>query len=476
MFVEPNAQTVAHVRGPLIVGDRVRGAATCGSPGGEPRLGTHAFVDTFGTSVIIQAFTVVQGIIVARLLGPIGRGEYATVILWPNVFASLGIFGTNIALARAAAKTGQYDTVIRTALLLGLITSAVSSVFCYFALPYLLPEAEEHLLGLTRVFVLFILLNHVGLNLIAVDQGAGNFRRYNLTRAVLYPVYTTFLIILWIDGINQVKWAALGLLAANLGVVLLRLVWALKDMKLWGRLYAPASAIRESVQFGLVGTAMPLYQQADKAILLWLLGARDLGLYVVALSASAAIGSITQASGVVSFTMAAQMDEGRGFGVLAKTFRISALLWLICGSLLALAMPLLLPLVYGTEFAPSVNPARLLIVGSALAGLANLLDQTMRGQGKPFIGLEGRVAGLMVLAALGYVLSPRWGLMGMCLAFVLCQFTCLCVFLRCVIGHYSRSARAIGAFVVKWSDIVEVWSRLRRTPGAACPLRATPGC
>jgi hypothetical protein len=63
-------------------------------------------VGTFGASVIIQAFTVVQGIIIARLLGPIGRGEYATVILWPNVFAAIGIFGTNVALASEIFRSG----------------------------------------------------------------------------------------------------------------------------------------------------------------------------------------------------------------------------------------------------------------------------------------------------------------------------------------------------------------------------------
>ena len=404
-------------------------------------IGLRAYVGTFGTSVVVQCFTVLQGIIIARLLGPLGRGQYAAVILWPNVFAAIGIFGTNIALARAAAKTENYSQVIRTAIFLALITALLSSFACYLLLPYLLPQAEQQLLDLSRFFVIFIILNHLALNLIAVDQGAGNFRRFNFTRAVLYPVYVAFLIGMWSTGVREVKWAAIGLLIANLAVVLVRLSLVLKDMQLWGRLYSPISAIKESIRFGLVGAAMPLYLQADKAILLWLLGAENLGLYVVALSASAAIGSITNSAAMVSFTVAAQVKRGEGFEKIAKTFRLSALLWLFFGGILAIAMPLLLPLVYGSEFESAVNPARLLIAGSAFAGLANLLDQSMRGQGRPFAGLEGRLAGIVVIAILGMALSQPWGLMGMCLAFIFGQLVCMIVLVYCTIRNYSPKAR-----------------------------------
>ena len=141
-------------------------------------IGLRAYIGTFGTSVIVQCFTVLQGIIVARLLGPLGRGQYAAVILWPNVFAAIGIFGTNIALARAAAKTEHYDRVIRTAIFLALITASLSSLACYLLLPQLLPKAEQQLLDLSKFFVIFIILNHLAVNLVAVDQGAGNFKGF----------------------------------------------------------------------------------------------------------------------------------------------------------------------------------------------------------------------------------------------------------------------------------------------------------
>jgi len=431
----------------------------CPAQSENRRIGLAAFAGTFGTSIAIHGFTVLQGVIVARLLGPLGRGEYATVILWPSVFAAIGILGTNIALARAAAKIHRPDPVFRTAVVLAGATSIISAPLCYCCIPYLLPDAEAHLLRLARLFVPFIILNHLGLNLQAVDQGAGNFKRFNLTRMLLYPVYVTFLVVMWVWDVRQVAWAAAGLLVANAAVVAVRVILALRDMPLRGPLYSPRETLRESVRFGLVGAAQPLYLHADKAILLWLLGAENLGLYVVALSASAAIGSITNSAGMVSFTMAAQAGPGDGFERIARMFRISALLWIVFGIALALAMRLLLPLVYGQEFAAAVNPARLLIVGSAFGGLANLVDQTLRGQGRAFVGFEGRIVGLAAMVAAGIALSHWFGLPGMCLAYAVGQGICLAFFLWRILAHYAQPINAIRTLAMRWADVPYLCSR-----------------
>ncbi len=430
-------------------------AVPAATPQRKP-IGLRAYAGTFATCVLIQGLTVVQGIIIARLLGPVGRGEYAAVILWPSIFAAVGIFGTNVALARAAATTTRYDQVIRTSILLALASGSVASVLCYLALPYLLPQASRHLLGLSRLFVAFILLNHLSLNVVAVDQGAGNFKRFNLTRMLQYPVYLAFLVAMWVWDVREIRWPVVGFLAATATVVVVRLILALKDMPLRGPLYSPRQTLRESVRFGLVGAAQPLYLHADKAILLWLLGAENLGLYVVALAASSATASITTSTATVTFTAAAQAKPGEGFERIARTFRISALLWLLFGGMLALAMGWLLPLVYGGEFAAAVNPARLLIVGLAFGGLAEILDQAMRGQGRPLAGLEARIVGLVAILVAGIVLSRSLGLLGMCLAYGTGQAICLTIFIWRVNRHF-QAGHAYLEYVPQGRDARAFW-------------------
>jgi O-antigen/teichoic acid export membrane protein len=417
----------------------------------KKHIGAKAFIGTFGTSVFIQCCGILQGIIVARLLGPVGRGEFAAVMLWPMMFAGLGILGSNIAIARVSAKLDDHDSILRTAIVLALITSGLSALVCFIALPWLMPQAESHLVALGRLFVLVIPLNHLALNLIAVDQGIGNFKNFNFTRAILNPLYVAILVGLWVFGIREVRWFAVALLVSALAVVLVRLFLAARRQSLTGKLYSLVSLLKQSIHFGLAGIAQPLYLQTDKVLMLWLLGTKNLGLYVVALSASAVIGSITESAGIVSFTMAAQADKGDGFEHLTKTFRISLLLWLFFGALLALIMPLVLPFVYGSDFADAVNPARLLIIGSAFASLASMLEQVMRGQGRAFVGLESRLAGLATIVILGIILAKAFGLPGVCLAYIAGQCACLSVIISRTSKHYS--AKTAASYIPRFCDV-----------------------
>ncbi|MCI0499414.1 MAG: oligosaccharide flippase family protein, partial [Planctomycetales bacterium] len=314
------------------------------SPPARKHIGVRAFVGTFGTNLLIQACTVVQGILVARMLGPVGRGEYAAVILWPQLFGSFGVVGIYIAIGRIAAKTEDYGGLVRSGVVLTLVTSAISGIACYIALPWLLPTEEGHLIPLARLFILVIPMVRLILNLNAIDQGRGDFKQFNLIRSFMNPVYVMLLAVLWLLGIKEVRWCVITLIVGYSAPVAVWLMTAFKRYSFIGHLYSLKNIVIHSLPFSLAGIFQVLYMQVDKALLLWLLGTRDLGLYTVALSASSVVGSITSSAGMVSFTMAAQADHGGGFEKLARTFRAAVLLWAILGGILAAVMGVVLPL------------------------------------------------------------------------------------------------------------------------------------
>lgn len=424
-------------------------------------IGMGAFVGTFGTNLFIQACTILQGVIVARLLGPLGRGEYAAVILWPSLFAAISILGSNISISRLAAKGVEPGSLFRSAFLTGVATASLGAMACYFAIPFLMPANEARLVPLTRLYILVIPLNHLALNFIAVEQGTGNFRLYNFYRAVVNPVYLMILCSLWVFGVRHVEPFVLALLAANFAVSTLAVVISFCRYRVFGKIYSLLIIFKESIHFGLAGMADPFYKQADKAILLWLLGTENLGIYVVALSASTAVGSLTLAAGAVTFTIAAQENHAEGFERVFKIFRMSMLLWMFFGGLIAAIMPWILPLVYGREFASAIFPAQLLIAGSAAAGLSDQLEQAMRGQGRAFVGLEGRLAGLVIMVGLGTVLSKYFFLEGICVAFVIGQFFCLAVIVRRALRHYRRPFY-VACFLPGKIDLITSFKALQR--------------
>jgi antigen flippase len=423
-------------------------------------IGSREFGSTLITNVVIQACTIVQGILVARLLGPVGRGQFAAAILWPGLFASMGGMGVSIALARRAGRATDLTRVIRTGLLLTALTGTLTTVLCAAAIPWLLPGNDTVVRNAAYVFVPFIIFNQIALAMIAIDQGAGWFGRMNWTRLIVNPVYLALVIALWLAGIRDVLWFVISLLIANGAVALTRLGWALWRAPLPGPMEPVKAIFREAVPYGFAGLLNPLAQSADKALLLYLLGTTQLGFYAVALTAASVVNSLAGAAGTVSFGMSTQAKDREGFDRVARMFRFTAWTWLLAGLAVAVIIPIMLPLLYGAAFRPAIRPAILLIPAAALAGQASILEASMRAQGRAFIGLEATTAGLLVMVFTGWLLAPVFGILGVVFAAIGSQAIVLTVMMFAARWHFHHAL--LNALLPRISDLLELKRRLLR--------------
>ena len=375
------------------------------------RIGAHDFASTFGTNVAIQICTIVQAILLARLLEPTGRGQFAAAILWPSIFAAVGGMGVGVALARCSARATDLARLTRTAIVLTLATSALATICCAAALPWLMANVDEVSRSAAWYFLPYIVFNHVALGLIAIDQGAGRFRQFNLTRLILNPAYLVVIVCLWLSGTRDVHWYVIGLMAANGLVAMFRVALAAWNYSLIGPLEPIVGVIRQALPYGAAGLISPLLQSADKALVLYLVGTTQLGIYTVALTAASVINSLATSAGTVSFGIAAQEHDSGAFPRMARMFRFTAWIWLVAGVCLAAVIPVLLPLIYGSQFSPAIWPAIVLIPAAAFAGQAGILEESMRTRQGVYRtrGAAGRHDSVSVLGlATGGVLGCVW--------------------------------------------------------------------
>jgi antigen flippase len=423
-------------------------------------IGSREFASTLITNIVIQACTVVQGILVARLLGPAGRGQFAAAILWPGLFAAMGGMGVSVALARRAGRAHDLARVIRTGLVLTLLTGTVVAVLCAAAIPWLLPGNDTVVRNAAYVFVPFIIFNQVSLAMIAIDQGAGWFAQMNWTRLIVNPVYLLFVVVLWFTGVRDVGWFVIGLLIANAAVAFARVTLAVQRAPLPGQMEPVNAVLHEALPYGLAGLLGALAASADKALLLYLLGTAQLGFYTVALTAASVVNSLAGAAGTVSFGMSAQVKDREGFDRVARMFRFTAWTWLLAGLGVAVIIPIVLPLLYGAVFRPAIWPAILLIPAAALTGQASILEESMRAQGRAFVGLEARAAGLVVMIAMGWLLAPVVGIYGVVFAAIGSQAIVLIVMMFAARWHFHRAL--LNALLPRISDLLELKTRLPR--------------
>jgi len=426
----------------------------------QRHVGLRSFVETLGAGFFIKGCGLIMGVFLARFLGPIGRGSFETAIFWAGFFAAFGLLGVDMAIKRRAATEHDVGPLTRTAFPLSLMLSVITIVVCYISLPYLLPHKQHQLLPLAVLFLAFIPANNLALNLQAIDEGTGHFRRFNLIRSILNPVWLLAILVMWLMGLRTVAWFVMALLLANYAVVVTRVVVSLRRFPLIGPIYPPFRILREGSPFALSRILELPYERMDRILIIWLLGPRALGLYVVALGAGSLLTSIGISANTVVFAIAAQSPGRGGFERSAKVFRGTAMMWLFAGGCLMLLIPLLLPIVYGSRFADAVLPGILLIVGSGLAMQARLLDSCFRGQGRVFPGITARLAAMITLAVLGLITYyAQWNLFGVTCAFVVAQAVYLCLLIVNAIKHYGKVASL--QLIPTYRDAREALSRIR---------------
>jgi O-antigen/teichoic acid export membrane protein len=386
----------------------------------QPLPSKRAFLATFATGVWTQALTLVTGALTARLLGPEGRGQFAGSHVWPGILGMVALLGINSALslraARDPARKGAYE---RHALRLGLLLSLAGMTVGWFAMPLLVPAGNTELLWLSRLGLLHIPLFVLTSNLMAIDQGVGDFRRFNVARNVLTPVYLAVLLALWAAGLRDVAWFVGALLVANLAVLAYRLAvvrWDHQEP-------APAAGLfRDGLPFWATGVVAILRDNAERLLLMFLLGPVALGLYVVAFTASGVHLNVSRSLNLIVFSRGAALQPEHALPDAARFFRLMGLLNLTLGLGMVLGMPLLIWLVYGAEFNNSIVPAMLLVAAQFFLSQGAILDEALRARSNPLAGLVGMVLGMAVFAAVGVLLAGRHGLLGVTAASIAGQF------------------------------------------------------
>ena len=370
---------------------------------------------TFLTSLAIQGCGLVTGILTARILGPQGRGELATVLLWPVILSNLALLGCNWSLARAVASypQGESDQMC-SAVVLGFATSCLFSAFGYFLLPRVLPADRIHLLPLARICLFLIPLDVFNQILLAIEHGRMRWRRFNVVRVSYFLFYLTLVVVIWSGHLAEVRWFLWAFLASQCLAVLVRL-WVQRKAFVNGRAHLSECLRLLFSGFPFWGATAGnlLTLQIDTILVVSLMSAEAAGIYVVASAFSNAQFSIGDALGITSFAaLSNEKAITNQKKILTETFRQSTLLSAGLALLLSCLIPFLVLLFFGNAFKQAVRPAVILSLAAALTASGNILNQGLRGAGRPFAGLTSQLVGSGVLVLAAATLLKPFGLMG----------------------------------------------------------------
>lgn len=377
---------------------------------------------TFLTQVVSLVIGVANAAIVARWLGPQGKGSLALALLVPatlSLFLSGGIPAANVyfigSRRLSIAQVTQNSVLLA---ILGAISGLILTVLglATGVLPRLVPSVPTPLIILAIVGLPSAILNSFFSGIL---QGMQRIRTVNVI-TFLQSILTLGLTILLVIGLGWgLRGAVIGAVGTSLGVT------ALLGWQVWragGRLRPRynQTALRQTLAFGLRGYVGNLLQffnyRLDLFIVGILLGPSAVGIYTVAVALAELLWHLPNA---VSFVIFPKASATRAEDMNRLTPRIFALtLGITClgGGVMALLGRQLIQTIYSDLFLPAYLPLLALLPGVVLLGGGKVLTNEIAGRG--FVHYNSVNAGLALVLTVIFdlLLIPRWGVLGASLA------------------------------------------------------------
>ncbi len=228
----------------------------------------------------------VTSVILARTLGPAGRGAYAAILTWPFVIGILGLLGVQqSAVYWTARQPGNARRIVTTGIALATVILAPVMLGAWLAMPFLLRAQGPSTVAAARAFVVVYGLASAGwLVTIGSMQGLRIFGAWNRVRvgqALLWMAMLSAAVALF-----PARPGPLSMLFAASYVVCIP--WGLSTLSgASSGTWAPDfSLVRPLLRYGLASwsASVPTFlnRRLDQLAMAALVDPRILGLYAVA--------------------------------------------------------------------------------------------------------------------------------------------------------------------------------------------------
>ncbi|HKB17748.1 MAG TPA: flippase [Candidatus Dormibacteraeota bacterium] len=401
---------------------------------------------TLASRIVVFGLSLVAGVILARTLGPHGRGLYALALVAPSALTLVANLGISQALTyHLARKTYPVEQLIGQAIALALVLGGITALILIAVMAaagrWILPGVPLNLVIIAAASIPLALFFYFSLSF---EQGLEKFIGFNalyLVNAValvllLIPLFfargnVTFAVTAW--SLSWIPTAALGLyLLARAGHLNIRL-----DLKV----------ARALLRFGIVGylsfVTNFLNFRLDTFLVNIFANATQVGFYAVAVGLAETIWYVASAAATVLAPRVASTEAATSDITTGRVSRVVFATSLLGAIALALVAPPLIRILFGTAFGPSVVAVWLLLPGIVTLSVARVLSSYLLGRNRLRVDFFASLAGLAVTLVLDLTLIPRYGFAGAAVASSVAYTTTLVVNMRWVVRNSQLTVRSL---------------------------------
>lgn len=436
-----------------------------GAPRSEDSFSLNVTM-TFVVKAISLVIGVATGIIVARVLGPAGKGSYALIASFPGIvfcFVHLGIAEANVYYLKKSevrvgadiirANTIAFTVIISSIIVLALLCmkSAILSIFLKD-----IPTAYFYIILLLMPFFVF---ETFGSSLLVA------FERFKLINSInlFIRVFDTVAVIIVLYAFRL---GLLGVILVLVSTFVLKCA-AFFFYGFWEKAKITKPDVRtmiNSVRFGLKSHAQSLtgvlHYKIDLYILAALLSSTEVGYYSVAVALVSLIFFVPDSIGYVMFPKIAALESDDAHGFTARICRNTLFITALPAIGILAFGKVIIKMLYGAAYLPACDALYLLIPGTMAMCIYKILTRNFTSRNRQQITVATGLIGLVLNVGLNLILIPRMGIAGAALAttssYTTTSFLLLFFFLK-ESGYGFRDS-----LFIKHSDFAQLLDLLSR--------------
>lgn len=372
------------------------------------------------TAVVNTASTAtaaIAGLVIARSLGPEGRGQYAAVVAWFGIALIAGELGQPAALCYFVASDRlRGRDYVATARGLMLTTGVAAAVVGWCIAPHL-AHGSHTVADAYRVMFVTCIVSFVGAGYVFALQ-ARQIGSWNLLRAIQPAMYLTLVAAVAVFG-------RLTLMAAVLCLVISVVVQTLVSYWLCRRVQLHAGDFdrrlaRPLLRYGISQVAAnaptTVNSRLDQVLLAGTTSYANLGLYAVAVSVTSLALPVVSAIGSVLFPRIAAGRTVSTRSLERAALRASLIIAAVILAVLALLSPWLMPALFGQAYSGAARLVWTLAAGGVFLAASQVAGDLLRGRGQPLMVALAQGVGAVITVGLLLSLLPVLGIQGAAIA------------------------------------------------------------
>ena len=420
------------------------------------------FAKNTAITILSRILTFITGIalsiVIARALGPQGKGIYSLAILFPSLivtFTNLGIGSATIYYI--GQRKYSLKEVLGSNLILGFFISAICIAFATVAVFFF---QNLFLKGVSRIYLLIslalipaaVLYEYLS----SILLGLQRIKEYNLTGIFKSLIFLILAIVILV-----------GLKAGTMGAIFSTIItfFATSLFTFWRvrriireSSYKPSKAYaRDALLYGikshLDSVLTFLNYRLDMFLVNLFINPLAVGYYSISVAIAEKIWMVSQAASIVLFPKVSSMTDEK----LRKEFTpiVSRNVLLITGVgaiiVFFLSKKLIL-LLYSNAYQSSIRPLQILLLGIVALSAQRIIAHDFSGRGKPILNAYLSAISLIVNICLNFVWIPKIGIEGAAWASTVSYTVSLIVGLLMYKRISGNSIRRV--LIVQRSDLI----------------------